>query len=61
MCDAVKEYAREYAKAYAEETRLNAILENVRNAMESFSISFDQAVKALKISEADAAILAEKI
>lgn len=57
MCDAVKEYAKEYA----EETRLNAILENVRNAMESFSISFDQAVKALKISEADAAILAEKI
>lgn len=35
MCEAVERYAEKYAEQKAENVRLNSLLENVRNLMES--------------------------
>lgn len=53
MCEAVREYG--------EEVRLQTLLETVKAAMASFNITFEQAVKAFNISEADAAVLTKNL
>ena len=65
MCEAVekyaKDYAKEYAKEYAENARLNSLLESIKNLMESMKWSAEQAMTAMKISEADKAVLLKEL
>ena len=49
MCEAVEKYG----DRRAESARLNILLENVRNLMESMKWSAEQAMTAMKVSEAD--------
>ncbi len=49
MCEAVEKYG----DRRAESARLNILLENVRNLMESMKWSAEQAMSAMKVSEAD--------
>ncbi len=53
MCEAVEKYAKDYAKEYAENARLNSLLESIKNLMESMKWSAEQAMSAMKVSEAD--------
>ena len=61
MCEAVEKYAKDYAKEYAEKyaeqkaeiVRLNSLLESIKNLMESMKWSAEQAMAAMKGSEAD--------
>ena len=61
MCEAVEKYAKDYAKEYAEKyaeqkaeiVRLNSLLESIKNLMESMKWSAEQAMTAMKVSEAD--------
>lgn len=61
MCEAVEKYAKDYAKEYAEKyaeqkaeiVRLNSLLESIKNLMESMKWSAEQAMSAMKVSEAD--------
>jgi len=61
MCEAVEKYAKDYAKEYAEKyaeqkaeiVRLNSLLESIKNLMESMKWSEEQAMAAMKVSEAD--------
>lgn len=57
MCEAVEKYG----DRRAESARLNNLLENVRNLMESMKWSAEQAMSAMKVSEADKAMLLEKL
>ena len=57
MCEAVEKYAEQKA----ESARLNNLLENVRNLMESMKWSSEQAMSAMKVTEADKAMLLEKL
>ena len=49
MCEVVEKYGNRRA----ESARLNILLENVRNLMESMKWSAEQAMTAMKVSEAD--------
>ena len=61
MSEAVEKYAKDYAKEYAEKyaeqkaeiVRLNSLLESIKNLMESMKWSAEQAMAAMKVSEAD--------
>lgn len=65
MCEAVENYAKEYAKEYAEKkaenVRLNSLLETIKNLMDSMKWSAEQAMAAMKLSEADKAMLLKKL
>ena len=61
MCEAVEKYAKDYAEEYAENTRLNSLLESIKNLMDSMKWSADQAMTAMKVSDADKAILLKKL
>lgn len=56
MCKAVKELAEKWA----EESRLDTIVNNVRSIMESMQLTTEQAMDALKISEEDRAVLLKR-
>lgn len=53
MCEAVEKYA--------ENVRLNSLLESIKNLMESMKWSAEQAMAAMKVSEADKAMLLKKL
>lgn len=53
MCEAVEKYA--------ENVRLNGLLESIKNLMESMKWSAEQAMAAMKVSEADKAMLLKKL
>lgn len=57
MCEAVEKYAEQKAEI----ARLNILIENVRNLMESMKWSAEQAMSAMKVTEADKAVLLEKL
>lgn len=57
MCEAVEKYG----DRRAESARLNILLENVRNLMESMKLSAEQAMTALKISDKDRVILMKRL
>lgn len=65
MCEAVekyaKDYAEEYAKQKAENARLNSLLESIKNLMDSMKWSAEQAMAAMKVSEADKAMILKKL
>ena len=57
MCEAVEKYG----DRRAESARLNILLENVRNLMESMKWSAEQAMSAMKVSEADKVLLLKEL
>lgn len=61
MCEAVESYAKSYAEKYAENARLNSLLETIKNLMESMKWSAEQAMAAMKVSDADKAMLLKKL
>jgi hypothetical protein len=61
MCEAVEKYAKDYAKEYAENARLNSLLESIKNLMDSMKWSAEQAMSAMKVSEADKVLLLKEL
>ena len=65
MCEAVEKYAKDYAEEYAKQkaeiVRLNSLLESIKNLMESMKWSAEQAMAAMKVSDADKAMLLKKL
>ena len=61
MCEAVQNYAEKYAEQRAEIARLNGLLDAVKNLMESMKWSAEQAMAALKISDADKDVLLKEL
>ena len=61
MCEAVEKYAKDYAKEYAENARLNSLLESIKNLMDSMKWSAEQAMSAMKVSEADRDMLLKEL
>ena len=57
MCESVEKYAKDYA----ENARLNSLLETIKNLMDSMKWSVEQAMVAMKVSEADKAMLLKKL
>ena len=57
MCEAVEKYAKDYAEKYAEQKAerkaLDKQIEMIKNLMESMKWSAEQAMSAMKVSEAD--------
>jgi hypothetical protein len=56
MCKAVEEYGDMRAESAAEEQQIKLI----RNLMDTMKITLEQAMNALKISEADRVVLMKK-
>ena len=69
MCEAVEkyakdyaeEYAKEYAEEYAENARMSSLLESIKNLMDSMKWSAEQAMAAMKVSEADKEVLLKEL
>ena len=73
MCEAVenyakdyaekyaKDYAEKYAKDYAERKRIDALYETVKNLMETMKLSAEQAMSAMKVSDKDRGILLKRL
>ena len=57
MCEAVEKYG----DRRAESARLNILLENVRNLMESMKWTAEQAMSAMQISDKDKNILMKRL
>lgn len=57
MCEAVEKYAEQRA----ESVRLNSLLESIKNLMESMKWSAEQAMAAMKVSDADKVMLLKKL
>ena len=57
VCKAV----REMNEKAAEEARLETLRDAIKNAMDSFHVSFEDAMKALKVGKEDQAILMKMI
>lgn len=57
MCEAVEKYAKEYA----ENARLNSLLESIRNLMENMKLGAEQAMNVLGIKEQDREILQKRL
>jgi hypothetical protein len=56
MCKAVEEYGNMRAEAAAEEQQV----ELIKNLMDTMKLTLEQAMNALKISEADRAVLIKR-
>ena len=61
MCEAVEKYAKDYAEEYADRKMLDKQKEMIKNLMESMKWSAEQAMTAMKVSDADRAMLLEKL
>ncbi len=61
MCEAVEKYAKDYAEEYADRKMLDKQEEMIKNLMESMKWSAEQAMTAMKVSDADRAMLLEKL
>lgn len=53
MCEAVEKYA--------ENVRLNSLLESIKNLMETMKWSAEQAMEAMRLSDADRAMLLKEL
>lgn len=56
MCKAVEELAEKWA----EESRLDTKIDDVRNLMDTMKLSVEQAMDALRVSDDDRAILLKR-
>lgn len=61
MSEIVERYAEKYAEQKVESARINNLLEIVRNLMESMKWTAEQAMEAMKISEADKELLIPRL
>ena len=57
MCEAVEKYAEQKE----ESARLNSLLESIKNLMDSMKWSAEQAMVAMKVSEADKDMLLKRL
>ena len=57
MCEAVEKYG----DRRADSARINNLIEIVRNLMESMKWSAEQAMSAMKVSDADKAVLLKEL
>ena len=57
MCEAVEKYAEQKA----ESVRLNSLLESIKNLMDSMKWSAEQAMVAMKVSEADKDMILKRL
>lgn len=57
MCEAVEKYAEQKA----ESARLNSLLESIKNLMDSMKWSAEQAMVAMKVSEADKDMILKRL
>lgn len=68
MCKIVEEYAEKYAekkvkesaRESAEKSRLETLFQDICNLMETMKLSVEQAMEALRVSDADRAILLKR-
>lgn len=64
MCKIVEEYAekkvKESARESAEKSRLKTLFQDICNLMETMKLSVEQAMEALRVSDADRAILLKR-
>lgn len=60
MCKAVEELAGKWAARSAEESRLETMVGNVKNLMDTMKMSVEEAMEALKVSEDDRAVLLKR-
>jgi hypothetical protein len=60
MCKAVEEYGNMRAQVAAEAAAEEQQVELIKNLMDTMKLSLEQAMNALKISEADRAVLIKK-
>lgn len=61
MSEAVENYAKRYAEQVVETVRLSTLLESIKNLMDSMKWSAEQAMTAMKVSDADKAILLKRL
>jgi hypothetical protein len=60
MCKAVEEYGNMRAEAAAEAAAEEQQVELIKNLMDTMKLTLEQAMNALKISEADRAVLIKR-
>ncbi|MCI8378256.1 MAG: hypothetical protein HFH72_07010 [Lachnospiraceae bacterium] len=61
VCKAVREMNEKAAEEAAEKARLETLRDAIKNAMDSFHVSIEDAMKALKVGKEDQAILMKMI
>ena len=61
VCKAVQEMNEKARQEGSEKARLETLCSDVRNVMDSFKVSLEEAMKALKVGKEDQAILMKMI
>ena len=57
MCEAVEKYAKDYA----EQVRLNSLLESTRNLMANMKLGAEQVMNLLRVNDSDREILQKRL
>ena len=60
MCKIIEDYGDKRAKESEEMTRIETKIDDIKNIMDSLNLSLEQALSAIKISDADRAILMKR-
>lgn len=60
VCKAVEDLAEKWAERRAEERRLDTKIDDVKNLMDTMKLSVEQAMDALRVSDADRVILLKR-
>lgn len=60
MCKIIEDYGDRRAKESEETTRIETKFNDIKNIMESLNLTLEQALSAIKISDADRAILMKR-
>ena len=61
MCKIIEEYGDKRAKESEEATRIETKIDDIKNIMESLNLTLEQALAAIKVSDADRAILVKRL
>lgn len=57
MCEAVERYA----KSYAEDVRLDNLLDSVKKIMRNLKVGAEQAMNVLEVNDSDRAIIQKRL
>ena len=57
MCKIIEDYGEKKS----EETRIETKIDDIKNIMESLNLTLEQALSAIKVSDADRAILVKRL
>ncbi len=60
MCKIIEEYGDKRAKESEEATRIETLFNTIKNLMESLNLTLEQALSAIKVSDADRAVLIKR-